>query len=124
MIQPEVSLSTMFPQTESELQLIESNESSASPTFHTVEYMLLIECRNLLFNVLPRAKQIWKVEDYIGYLFGKSILDVSRADVKYDTTSKKIKQCDEKKEDSPQCRTFKRLMKILLLYTTSNVQHL
>ena len=83
----------MLPQAESEQFLVETNQSDSIPTFHTVKYMLSIECKNLLFNAHPLAKKIWTTEEYIEYLSGKKIIDLNRTDVTFDTTSKKALQC-------------------------------
>ena len=111
-------------QSEPNTILVETNKSSSTPICPSMQYMMSITVKNLFFNIHPLAKTIWNVEDYAKYLYGKRVLDGSRSDIRFDTSSTKVKLCEEKAGDSAEIRSFKRLMKVLLLYTTSNLQHL
>jgi hypothetical protein len=84
----------------------QSNKTGIAPVFHSVEYMLAVEVKNLIFNVHLLARKIWSTENWTEYLYKKGILDINRKDVQLDSTSKKYSLCKENKDDSPEIRSF------------------
>jgi hypothetical protein len=105
-------------------RLVQCNKQTILPSFRSVDEMLAIEEMNLLGLVHSGATKIWTVPELLRYFVGKKVLDFGRDDVKDQKKSTAFLACKENDDDTNEVRTFKRIMKILLCYTTSNLGHL